>query len=58
VRDYYETVTGAIGVDPVWDDRPAWTGQIVADRARTWGWTPTVSFDTARKELEDGLRPR
>jgi nucleoside-diphosphate-sugar epimerase len=33
-RDYYETVTGALGVDPVWDDGPAWTGRILADRAR------------------------
>ena len=26
-RDYYETVTGALGVEPVWDDGPAWTGR-------------------------------
>jgi nucleoside-diphosphate-sugar epimerase len=58
VRDYYEAVTGALGVEPVWDDRPAWTGHVLSDRARAWGWAPTVSFDTARKELEDGLQAR
>jgi nucleoside-diphosphate-sugar epimerase len=58
VRDYYDAVTGALGVEPVWDDRPAWTGHVLSDRARAWGWAPTVSFDTARKELEDGLQAR
>ncbi len=24
----------------VWDDAPAWTGRILADRARGWGWAP------------------
>jgi len=33
VQDYYETVTGAVGVEPVWDDAPAWTGRLRADRA-------------------------
>ncbi len=56
VRDYYETVTRALGVDPVWDDTPAWTGQILADRARGWGWTPTVDLTTALAEIERGLR--
>ena len=56
VRDYYETVTRALGVDPVWDDTPAWTGRIVADRARGWGWTPTVDLTTALSEIEIGLR--
>ena len=36
----YGTVTRALGVEPVWEDGPAWTGQILADRARRWGWTP------------------
>ena len=40
VRDYYETVTGALGVEPVWEDAPAWTGRILAERARGWGWEP------------------
>src|SRR3954468_24150362 len=35
-RDYYETVTGAVGREPVWDDGPAWTGRILAGRARGW----------------------
>ncbi|MEO7421113.1 MAG: NAD-dependent epimerase/dehydratase family protein, partial [Ornithinibacter sp.] len=33
VRDYYETVTGALGVAPVWDDAPASTSRFRADRA-------------------------
>ncbi len=56
VRDYYETVTGALGVAPVWDDEPAWTGQILADRARGWGWTPIVTLAEALDEIARGLR--
>jgi hypothetical protein len=55
-RDYYETVTGALGVEPVWDDAPAWTGRILAERAHGWGWTPTVDLARALAEIEDGLR--
>lgn len=32
-RDYFQAVCGALGVDPVWQVAPAWTGRIVADRA-------------------------
>ena len=56
VRDYYETVTGALGVEAVWDDAPAWTGRILAGRAHGWGWTPTVDLATALAEIGDGLR--
>lgn len=57
-RDYIGTVCAAVGVDPVWDDSlPAWTGQILTDRARGWGWTPSVTLDQALAELRDGLRP-
>src|SRR4051794_35775867 len=56
VRSYYETVTAALGVEPVWDDGPAWTGRIVADRARGWGWSPTVDLPTALAEIDQGLR--
>ena len=56
VRDYYETVTGALGVEPVWDDVPAWTGQILAGRAHGWGWTPTVDLARALAEIDAGLR--
>ena len=56
VRDYYETVTGALGVDPIWDDTPAWTGQILADRARAWGWAPAVDLASALAEIDAGLR--
>jgi nucleoside-diphosphate-sugar epimerase len=55
-RDYLETVTGAWGVDPVWDDRPAWTGRVLAERARAWGWSPTVGLDEALAEIGRGLR--
>ena len=27
-RDSYETVTGALGGEPLWEDGPAWTGQF------------------------------
>lgn len=56
VRDYHETVTGALGVEPIWDDAPAWTGQILAGRARGWGWTPTVDLTRALAEIDAELR--
>ena len=55
-RDYYATVTGALGLEPVWDDAPAWTGQIRAGRARGWGWTPSVALDDALAQIAAGLR--
>jgi nucleoside-diphosphate-sugar epimerase len=55
-RDYLGAVTGALGLEPVWEDGPAWTGQILADRARRWGWRPTVGLDGALAELTVGLR--
>lgn len=55
-RDYYTAVARAVGVDPVWDDAPVWTGRIVADRAAGWGWTPGVNLDDALAEVEAGLR--
>ncbi|HEX4976748.1 MAG TPA: NAD(P)H-binding protein [Nocardioides sp.] len=54
-RDYYATVTAALGVEPTWDDAPAWTGRLVADRARGWGWTPRVTLAQALGEVEQGL---
>jgi nucleoside-diphosphate-sugar epimerase len=56
-RDYLSTVTSALGIDPVWDDSPAWTGQITADRAHAWGWTPRVDLPEALAEITSGLRP-
>lgn len=56
VRDYYETVTGALGVEPAWDDTPAWTGQFLVGRAHGWGWTPTVDLTRALAEIDEGLR--
>ena len=54
--DYLGTVTRALGVEPVWEDGPAWTGQIRTDRARGWGWSPRVSRDDAFAELEQCVR--
>lgn len=54
-RDYFGTVTEALGIEPQWQDGPAWTGQIVADRARSWGWTPRVTLEQALDELRRGL---
>ncbi len=55
-RDYLGTVTSALGLEPTWDDGPAWTGRIVADRARAWGWSPQVSLEEGLAELRAGLR--
>ncbi|GIN05634.1 hypothetical protein Pve01_72920 [Planomonospora venezuelensis] len=55
-RDYLGAVTDALDLEPTWDESPAWTGQIVADRARRWGWTPRVDLSTALEELRTGLR--
>jgi nucleoside-diphosphate-sugar epimerase len=56
VRDYHDTVTRALGVAPVWDDAPAWTGRLLADRAHAWGWTPRVDLAAALDEVAAGLR--
>ena len=55
-RDYLGAVASALGLEPTWDDEPAWTGQISADRARGWGWSPEVSLEDALAELQAGLR--
>ena len=55
-RDYYGTVSRALGVDPVWEDAPAWTGHILTTRAHAWGWTPTVDLARATAEIEEALR--
>jgi nucleoside-diphosphate-sugar epimerase len=55
-RDYLGAVAEALGVEPTWDDGPAWTGQVVAERARRWGWAPRVDLPTALAELGAGLR--
>jgi nucleoside-diphosphate-sugar epimerase len=54
-RDYYGTVTRALGVEPVWDAAPAWTGRILAERAHGWGWAPTVDLSQALAEIDEGL---
>jgi 2-alkyl-3-oxoalkanoate reductase len=56
LRDYYETVTSAVGVAPIWDEAPAWTGRLLADRAHSWGWAPAVDLETALDEIALGLR--
>ncbi|MCR6031129.1 NAD-dependent epimerase/dehydratase family protein [Nocardioides sp. zg-579] len=55
-RDYFGTVAEAVGVEPEWVEEPVWTGRIVADRARGWGWSPAVTLDAALTELAEGLR--
>ena len=56
LRDYYDAVTAAVGVKPVWDDAPAWTGRILAERAQGWGWAPSVDLARALAEIDAGLR--
>jgi nucleoside-diphosphate-sugar epimerase len=53
--EYHELVADAVGVSPVWDDDPAWTGRIVADRASGWGWSPAVTLHDALDEVRTGL---
>ena len=53
-RDYLGTVTDAMGIDPEWTDEPVWTGQLLTDRARGWGWAPRVSLEQALDELRQG----
>lgn len=55
-RDYLGAVCESVGVEPVWDEGPAWTGAIRADRAAGWGWSPQVSLGEALDELRAGLR--
>lgn len=53
--DYLGRVAAALGVAPTWSDEPAWTGQVLSDRARSWGWDPGIDFDDAMAELVAGL---
>lgn len=55
-RDYVGTVAEALGVEPVWTDEESWTGQMLAERARAWGWKPQRALSEALRELRDGLR--
>ncbi|ROP34586.1 NAD-dependent epimerase/dehydratase family protein [Pseudokineococcus lusitanus] len=56
-RDYLGTVAEAVGATPEWSDEPVWTGRLVTDRARAWGWAPRVTKDEALGELRQGLAP-
>jgi len=53
--DYLGAVGEAVGSEPEWTDEPVWTGQLVTDRARRWGWTPRVGLEQALAELRQGL---
>ncbi|WP_296137102.1 NAD(P)-dependent oxidoreductase [uncultured Tessaracoccus sp.] len=55
-REYLAPVAAAMGVEPEWERRPAFRAKLLANRARTWGWEPTVTFEAAMQELLDGLR--
>jgi nucleoside-diphosphate-sugar epimerase len=57
-EDYLGTVCEALGLEPVWEDKPVWTGRIVADRARRWGWEPEVDLTRALTEIREGLAAR
>jgi 2-alkyl-3-oxoalkanoate reductase len=57
-RDYLGTVSDALGVAPEWTDEPVWTGQLLTDRARRWGWTPRMSLAHAMEELRRDLTRR
>ena len=57
-RDYLGTVAEALGIAPEWTDEPAWTGHLLTDRARRWGWAPRVSLAQAMDELRRGLTTR
>lgn len=50
-RDYVAAACAAAGVEPVWDDEPAWTGRIRADRAHAWGWRPQIDLAAALAEI-------
>lgn len=56
LRDYYQCVGDAVGVEPVWLTDPVWTGPYLTDRARGWGWSPSVSLPEALAELRADLR--
>jgi 2-alkyl-3-oxoalkanoate reductase len=55
LRDYYGTVTDALGLPPVWTDEPVWTGDLLGERARRWGWSPQVDLAEALAEVARGL---
>jgi hypothetical protein len=51
-------VTDALGIAPEQTDEPVWTGQLLTDRARRWGWAPRVNLAQAMEELRQGLKTR
>jgi len=55
LREYAGRVCAAVGVEPVWETRDAFRAELRAERARSWGWSPKVSFEQAMAELVDGL---
>src|SRR3954447_21327349 len=57
-RDYLGTVTDALGGAPAGTEEPVWTGRLITDRARGWGWVPRVSLAQALDELRQGLTTR
>ena len=55
-RDYLGTVCEALGVEPHWTDDEAWTGKMLGDRARRWGWQQQMSLQDALAELAEDVR--
>lgn len=55
-RDYYGTVTTALGIRPVWEKGSGWTGHLAVDRAKRWGWQPQVDLAAALAEIDRDVR--
>lgn len=55
MREYLGPVARALGVEPVWERREAFSAGLLAERARAWGWSPRITFEEAMSELTTGL---
>ncbi|MDO5501970.1 MAG: NAD(P)-dependent oxidoreductase [Actinomycetia bacterium] len=55
LREYIGPVCAAVGVEPIWTEPRGFRADLVAERARSWGWTPKVTFEEAIDELLAGL---
>lgn len=55
VRDYLAPVARAVGAEPTWETREAFRARLLAERARSWGWSPRITFEEAMSELVSGL---
>lgn len=53
--EYLGPVAHAVGVEPVWESREAFSARLLAERARAWGWSPRITFEEAMSEVTTGL---